>query len=205
MGMWLGLFPYRWKQQSTGKPSAMKAEVADTEQLTTLSVLRIIRVYVQAVLLTAGLVPGIVFILFFLLNGLLWVTNAAGAVDFGVLLGLLSTWFGLSLPMTIAGAFFAFRLVRYAKVYSLRFPSDLNLIYSWADGERAGRGTNKLGTIRDPPASERRGFQLQAISPTFPCRCRTSHPCPVRSCERNSSIPVFNLDSWSLSGCRRQL
>ncbi|KAJ8906900.1 hypothetical protein NDN08_003384 [Rhodosorus marinus] len=65
----------------------------------------------RAVLLTTGLVPGIVFILFFLLNWLLWAANAAGAVDFVVLLGLLITWFGLSLPLTIAGAFFAFRLV----------------------------------------------------------------------------------------------
>uniref|UniRef100_A0A6T6N4Q3 Transmembrane 9 superfamily member n=2 Tax=Rhodosorus marinus TaxID=101924 RepID=A0A6T6N4Q3_9RHOD len=112
MGMRLGLFPYWCKQQSSGRPRTRKAKEADIEHPTSLlTVLWMIGVRVQAVLLTTRLVPGIVCVLFFLLNCLLWAADAAGAVDFVVLLGLLITWFGLSLPLTITGAFFAFRLM----------------------------------------------------------------------------------------------
>jgi len=110
--MRLGLFPYWCKQQSSGRPRTRKAKEADIEHPTSLlTVLWMIGVRVQAVLLTTRLVPGIVCVLFFLLNCLLWAADAAGAVDFVVLLGLLITWFGLSLPLTITGAFFAFRLM----------------------------------------------------------------------------------------------
>lgn len=61
------------------------------------------------VLLTALLCPGIVFSIFFVLNLLLWAKGSSAAIPFTTLIALLAMWFGVSLPLTFAGAYFGFK------------------------------------------------------------------------------------------------
>lgn len=61
------------------------------------------------VLLTSTLCPGCVFVLFFVLNLLLWAKGSSAATPFTTLLALLSLWFGISLPLTFVGAYFGFK------------------------------------------------------------------------------------------------
>ncbi|XP_073710318.1 transmembrane 9 superfamily protein member 5 isoform X1 [Misgurnus anguillicaudatus] len=61
------------------------------------------------VLLTAFLCPGIVFVDFFLMNLILWVEGSSAAVPFGTLVAILALWFGISVPLTFAGAYFGFK------------------------------------------------------------------------------------------------
>ncbi|KAG8182614.1 hypothetical protein JTE90_021750 [Oedothorax gibbosus] len=61
------------------------------------------------VLLTSTLCPGSVFVLFFVLNLLLWAKGSSAAIPFTTLLALLSLWFGISLPLTFVGAYFGFK------------------------------------------------------------------------------------------------
>ncbi|RWS27237.1 hypothetical protein B4U80_01841 [Leptotrombidium deliense] len=61
------------------------------------------------VLLTALLCPGIVFVIFFVLNLLLWAKGSSAAIPFTTLIALLSLWFGVSLPLTFVGAYFGFK------------------------------------------------------------------------------------------------
>ena len=54
---------------------------------------------------TALVLPGACFLLFFLINFLIWEEDSSGAVDFTSLLELLCIWFGISLPLVfISGA-----------------------------------------------------------------------------------------------------
>lgn len=61
------------------------------------------------VMLTALLCPGIVFSIFFVLNLILWAKGSSAAIPFFTLVGLLAMWFGVSLPLTFVGAYFAFK------------------------------------------------------------------------------------------------
>jgi len=61
------------------------------------------------VLMTALLVPGVVFAIFFFLNLLLWGQGSSAAIPFTTLLALLCLWIGISLPLTFFGAFLGFR------------------------------------------------------------------------------------------------
>lgn len=61
------------------------------------------------VLLTSMLCSGIVFGLFFIMNLVLWSKGSSAAVPFGILVGLLSMWLLVSVPLTFLGAFFGFR------------------------------------------------------------------------------------------------
>lgn len=61
------------------------------------------------VLLTSMLSPGIVFGLFFVMNLILWGEGSSGAIPFSTLVALLALWFGVSVPLTFVGAYFAFR------------------------------------------------------------------------------------------------
>ncbi|XP_051506185.1 transmembrane 9 superfamily member 2-like isoform X2 [Myxocyprinus asiaticus] len=61
------------------------------------------------VLLTAFLCPGIVFVDFFLMNLILWVEGSSAAVPFGTLVAILALWFGISVPLTLVGAYFGFK------------------------------------------------------------------------------------------------
>ncbi|TPX40984.1 hypothetical protein SeMB42_g05790 [Synchytrium endobioticum] len=63
----------------------------------------------QLVVLTAFLVPGIIFVLFLSLNFFLWGANSSSAVPFGTMFALIVMWFLVSAPLTFVGAFFGFR------------------------------------------------------------------------------------------------
>lgn len=59
--------------------------------------------------MTAFLVPGILFTIFFFSNTLLWTKGSSAAVPFGTLLVLLVLWIFISVPMTFVGAYFGFK------------------------------------------------------------------------------------------------
>lgn len=58
---------------------------------------------------TAVLFPGVVFMVFFLLNFFVWGKGSSGAVPFGTLFALLFLWFGISVPLCFVGSYFGFR------------------------------------------------------------------------------------------------
>lgn len=60
-------------------------------------------------ILTALLFPGITFIVFFMLNLLIWGQKSSGAVPFTTMFALLVLWFGISVPLVFLGAYFAVR------------------------------------------------------------------------------------------------
>ena len=62
-------------------------------------------------LLTAFLYPGLVFILFFVLNFFIWGRGSSGAVPFGTIVALICMWFCISVPLVFLGAFFGFKQV----------------------------------------------------------------------------------------------
>ena len=49
------------------------------------------------------------FVLFFVLNLVVWAEGSASAVPFGSLCAVLALWFGISVPLTFLGAFFGFK------------------------------------------------------------------------------------------------
>ena len=53
--------------------------------------------------------PRVVFVVFFMLNLLLWGAGSSAAIPFTTLLALLCLWFGISLPLTFFGSFLGFR------------------------------------------------------------------------------------------------
>jgi transmembrane 9 superfamily protein 2/4 len=59
--------------------------------------------------LTPTLVPGVVFVSFFLLNLFLWAQQSSGAVPFTTMLVLVSIWFLISVPLSFAGSWVGFR------------------------------------------------------------------------------------------------
>lgn len=59
--------------------------------------------------LTPVLVPGIVFATFFLLNLFLWAKESSGAVAFTTMLVIIGIWFLISVPLSFAGSWVAFR------------------------------------------------------------------------------------------------
>jgi transmembrane 9 superfamily member 2/4 len=61
------------------------------------------------IVLTPILVPGIVFATFFFLNLFLWANSSSGAVPFTTMLFLVIIWFVISLPLSFAGSWLAFR------------------------------------------------------------------------------------------------
>ena len=58
---------------------------------------------------TAFLFPGVVFVVFFILNFFVWGKGSSGAVPFGTLFALLFLWFGISVPLCFVGSYFGFR------------------------------------------------------------------------------------------------
>merc|ERR1712216_48494 len=62
-----------------------------------------------ATLLMAFLYPGVIFVIFFVLNLLIWGQKSSGAVPFATLFALLVLWFGISVPLVFLGAYFGFR------------------------------------------------------------------------------------------------
>ena len=60
-------------------------------------------------IMTATTFPGVVFVVFFVLNLLIWGDKSTGAVPFTTLVALLLFWFGLSLPLVFFGSWLGFR------------------------------------------------------------------------------------------------
>merc|ERR1712087_690171 len=63
----------------------------------------------MATVLTAFLYPGCVFVIFFVLNLLIWGQKSSGAVPFTTMFALLVLWFGISVPLVFLGAYIGFR------------------------------------------------------------------------------------------------
>eukprot|EP00045_Choanoeca_perplexa_P006836 m.59199 g.59199 ORF g.59199 m.59199 type:complete len:679 (-) comp13812_c0_seq1:62-2098(-) len=61
------------------------------------------------VMLTATLVPSCFFMIFFILNFVLWVQQSSAAVPFGTLVALAVLWFFVSVPLTFLGAYMGFK------------------------------------------------------------------------------------------------
>ena len=59
--------------------------------------------------LTPIMIPGIVFVTFFLLNLFLWARQSSGAVPFTTMLVVLGIWFVISVPLSFAGSWLGFR------------------------------------------------------------------------------------------------
>jgi transmembrane 9 superfamily protein 2/4 len=60
-------------------------------------------------LLTAFVFPGVMFLIFFVLNLLIWGQKSSGAVPFATMFALLVLWFGISVPLVFLGAYIGFR------------------------------------------------------------------------------------------------
>lgn len=58
---------------------------------------------------TALMFPGIVFILFFVLNALIWGEKSSGAVPFGTMFALVFLWFGIAVPLVFVGSYVGFK------------------------------------------------------------------------------------------------
>ncbi|KAF9208678.1 hypothetical protein BGZ49_007960 [Haplosporangium sp. Z 27] len=60
-------------------------------------------------IVTATLIPGLLFTIVFLLNLFVWSKNSSNAIPFGTFFALMIMWFGISLPLSLVGAFFGQR------------------------------------------------------------------------------------------------
>ncbi|KAH6818310.1 transmembrane nine 7 [Perilla frutescens var. frutescens] len=58
---------------------------------------------------TAVMFPCILFLIFLVLNALIWGEKSSGAVPFGTMFALVLLWFGISLPLVFLGSFLGFR------------------------------------------------------------------------------------------------
>ncbi|KAG6556360.1 hypothetical protein Mapa_002303 [Marchantia paleacea] len=58
---------------------------------------------------TAFMFPGLVFVIFFVLNALIWGEKSSGAVPFGTMFALVFLWFGISVPLVFIGSYFGFK------------------------------------------------------------------------------------------------
>lgn len=61
------------------------------------------------VILTAFFCPGILFVIFFVLNLVLWYNESSAAVPFGTLVAIVALWFCISVPLTFFGAYLGFK------------------------------------------------------------------------------------------------
>lgn len=58
---------------------------------------------------TALMFPGVVFVLFFVLNALIWGEKSSGAVPFGTMFALVFLWFGIAVPLVFVGSYVGFK------------------------------------------------------------------------------------------------
>jgi len=63
----------------------------------------------KTTLLTACLYPGVYFMIFFVLNLLIWGQKSSGAVPFTTMFAVLVLWFGISVPLVYLGSYSGFR------------------------------------------------------------------------------------------------
>ena len=80
---------------------------------------------------TAILFPGFCFLLFFLINSLIWNEASSGAVDLPSLFEFLCIWFGISLPLVILGSIIGQRRPKLAQTCGISkipnpFPNSSN-------------------------------------------------------------------------------
>lgn len=61
------------------------------------------------VMMTAFLVSGSVFGVFFFMNLILWGAGSSAAIPFFTLVAILALWFGISVPLTFIGAYFGYK------------------------------------------------------------------------------------------------
>ena len=66
--------------------------------------------------------PGIVFVIFFVLNLFIWGEESSGAVPFGTLCALVVLWFFISVPLAFAGSYAGYKREPVA------FPTKTNMI-----------------------------------------------------------------------------
>ena len=67
----------------------------------------------QNTVFTAFLYPGVVFTVFFLINGVLWAEGSSGALPFSSFFTLLFLWFCVSVPLVFLGSFFGIAFFPY--------------------------------------------------------------------------------------------
>ncbi|CDH50774.1 transmembrane 9 superfamily protein member 4 [Lichtheimia corymbifera JMRC:FSU:9682] len=60
-------------------------------------------------LMTATLIPSILFVVLFILNLFVWGQQSSSAIPFGTFFALIAMWFGVSTPLVFAGAVFGAR------------------------------------------------------------------------------------------------
>ncbi|VFQ61305.1 unnamed protein product [Cuscuta campestris] len=58
---------------------------------------------------TAFMFPGVFFVVFFILNALIWGERSSGAVPFGTMFALVFLWFGVSVPLVFVGSYVGFK------------------------------------------------------------------------------------------------
>ncbi|KAK6942301.1 Nonaspanin (TM9SF) [Dillenia turbinata] len=58
---------------------------------------------------TAFMFPAGVFVIFFILNALIWGQKSSGAVPFGTMFALVLLWFGISVPLVFIGSYVGFK------------------------------------------------------------------------------------------------
>ncbi|CAN1286635.1 Transmembrane 9 superfamily member 7 [Linum perenne] len=58
---------------------------------------------------TAFMFPGILFVVFFVLNAMIWGEKSSGAVPFGTMFALVCLWFGISVPLVFVGSYLGFK------------------------------------------------------------------------------------------------
>ncbi|KAF9438457.1 hypothetical protein BGZ76_007711 [Entomortierella beljakovae] len=65
--------------------------------------------WTQNAIVTATFIPGLLFTIVFMLNLFVWSKNSSNAIPFGTFFALVVMWFGISLPLSLVGAFFGQR------------------------------------------------------------------------------------------------
>eukprot|EP00002_Diphylleia_rotans_P008866 TRINITY_DN1883_c0_g1_i7.p1 TRINITY_DN1883_c0_g1~~TRINITY_DN1883_c0_g1_i7.p1 ORF type:complete len:559 (-),score=86.86 TRINITY_DN1883_c0_g1_i7:159-1835(-) len=63
----------------------------------------------RCTILTSTLVPGVIFLIFFILNFFIWGKKSSGAIPFTTLIALLALWFGVSVPLVFAGSYIGYK------------------------------------------------------------------------------------------------
>ena len=53
--------------------------------------------------------PGIVFVVFFIFNQLIWGEKSSGALTFGTMLTMVFLWFGVYMPSLFVGIYFGYK------------------------------------------------------------------------------------------------
>jgi transmembrane 9 superfamily protein 2/4 len=63
----------------------------------------------KTTLRTALMFPGVTFLVFFVLNLVIWGEKSSGAIPFGTLFALCFLWFGISVPLVFVGSYFGYK------------------------------------------------------------------------------------------------